>query len=306
MNKAIKILAVALIVQLSLWAFLQFSGTTSAQNAQTLLDAQLLEADELAFEIADAEGKLVSLQRAAEGWRLLSGLPADSAKASALLEKLSLLSLDWPASTSADAHERFEVAEEKFQRRFKLTADGNEETLFFGTSPGYQQVHARSEGDSVFAVKIANYELPASDDDWLDKALLTSNGEITSVTWAENVVITKEASDWLLNGEVANIEATREAVGNLADLRVLGVLESAPTAAPADAREILVSDTDGEYRLSFWSRESNNDHVIVSTRYPGEAFRMANYVAEQLVPEEGALEAPQVPKVDLDPEALGL
>ena len=46
--------------------------------------------------------------------------------------------------------------------------------------------------------------------------------------------------------------------------------------------------------------------MIVSTRYPGEAFRMANYVAEQLVPDEGALEAPQVPKVDLDPEALGL
>ena len=306
MNKAIKILAVALVVQLCLWAFLQFSGATSTQSAETLLDAQLLETEELAFEVADAEGNSVSLQRAAEGWRLLSGLPADSAKASQLLEKLSVLNLDWPASTSADAHERFEVAEDKFQRRFKLSAGGEEKTLFLGTSPGYQQVHARGEGDSVYAVKIANYEVPATADDWLDKAILNSNGEITSVTWSEDVVITKGASGWLLNGELANIEATGEAVASLAELRVLGVLDSAPSAAPADAREILLSDADGEYRLSFWPRESNNDHVIVSTRYPGEAFRMANYVAEQLVPDEGALEAPQVPKVDLDPEALGL
>ena len=153
----------------------------------------------------------------------------------------------------------------------------------------------------MFAVKVANHEMPALADDWLDKSLLKAVGDVSSMTWDGALSVSKAPTGWMLGDEVANIEATQEAVDSVARLQVLGVLEAAPSAPPAEAQEILVRDDNGEYRLSFWARAPTNDHVIVSTRYPGEAFRMANFVAEQLVPEDGALAAPKLPEVDLAP-----
>ncbi len=292
MNSAIKVMAALLIVQLVLWLFLQSSNAGSVEEPRALLDASLLEGSGLNLEIDDAEGNTATLKKLDDGWQLASGLPADAAKADELLAKLAGLTLGWPASTNADAHQRFEVAENNFQRKLQLTSAERESTLYFGTSPGYQQVHARGEGDSVFAVKVANHEMPALTDDWLDKSVLKAVGDVSSMSWDGTLSVSKGPTGWVLGEEIANIEATQGAVDNVAKLQVLGVLDDAPSAPPAEAQEILVRDDNGEYRLSFWERAPSNDHVVVSSRYPGEAFRMANYVAEQLVPEPDDLAAP--------------
>lgn len=301
MNSGVKILAILLAAQLVLWLFLQSTGARPVDESPALLDASILEGTALNLNIADAEGNKASFAKQGDGWQLASGLPVDGAKAEKLLAKLAGLRLSWPASTKADAHQRFEVADDNFQRKLQITSDGGESTLYFGTSPGYQQVHARGEGDSVFAVKVANHEMPALADDWLDKSLLQAVGEVSSITWEDAVSVSKTPTGWMLGDEIANIGATQEAVDTVAKLQVLGVLEAAPSAPPAEAQEILIRDDNGEYRLSFWPRAPTNDHLIVSTRYPGEAFRMANFLAEQLVPEAGALATPKLPEVELAP-----
>jgi len=275
MNSGVKILAILLAAQLVLWLFLQSTGARPVDESPALLDASILEGTALNLNIADAEGNKASFAKQGDGWQLASGLPVDGAKAEKLLAKLAGLRLSWPASTKADAHQRFEVADDNFQRKLQITSDGGESTLYFGTSPGYQQVHARGEGDSVFAVKVANHEMPALADDWLDKSLLQAVGEVSSITWEDAVSVSKTPTGWMLGDEIANIGATQEAVDTVAKLQVLGVLEAAPSAPPAEAQEILIRDDNGEYRLSFWPRAPTNDHLIVSTRYPGEAFRMA-------------------------------
>jgi len=304
MNSAIKVLAVLLIGQLLLWLFLQSSGTPQINEQPALLDATALGGSGLNLQINDTDGNQARLEKLDDGWQLASGLPADATKIDVLLARLTNLSLGWPVSTNADLHERFEVADDNFQRKLTLTNDGGETTLYFGTSPGYQQVHARGDSDSVFAVKVANHEMPAVADDWLDKSLLRATGDVSSVAWGNGLTVIKEPTGWMLGDELANIEATAAAVNNVASVQVLGVLEAAPTAPPAEAQEILVRDASGEYRLSFWPREPSNDHVIVSTRYPGEAFRMANGVAEQLLPKPDSLAAPKIPEVDTDLESL--
>jgi len=304
MNSMIKILAVLLVCQLTLWFFLQSSGSGQVEETPALLEAAVVEGSGLSLEIDDAQGNTATLKKLDDGWQLASGLPADASKADGLLAKLKGLSLGWPASTNADSHERFEVADDAFQRKVQIVSDAGSATLYFGTSPGYQQVHVRATGDSVFAVKVANHEMPALADDWVDKSLLKSNGVVSSVTWENDLVVTKQPGGWMLGGEVSDAQATEAAVNRVANVQVLGVLETAPTAPPTEAREILVSDSSGDYRLSFWAREPTNDHVIVSTRYPGEAFRMANFTAEQLVPEVDGLMPPPTtapPELNFEP-----
>lgn len=302
----IRNLLVLLVVQVLLFAFLQFSGSSQVSESTALLAVDSQAVTKLS--VSDAEGSAVSLVKQDEQWVLASGLPADGSKISRLLEKLMELQLNWPVATSASTHERFEVADDKFQRRLILTGDVDT-TLFFGTSPGYQQIHVRGSSDDVFAVKLATYEMPVAEDDWLDKSLLQATGEVTGVTWPEGMALEKTASGWMLGTQAASGEAATDVVNRFVDLQVLGVLEEAPSAAPSDAREILLTDEDGEYRLSFWPRESNNDHVMMSTRYPGEAFRLSNYVVEQLVPDETDLlppapaegqTTPGVPEIDLN------
>lgn len=296
MSAWIRNLLVLLAVQLLLLIFLQFSGAPETNKQASLL---ALEASSITgLSLSDAEGNETSVALNEGQWQLPSGLPVSADKVTELLDKLTSLSLSWPVSTSAATHERFEVAQDKYQRRVTLTGDSSA-SLLFGTSPGHQQIHARGDSDDVYAVKLATYEMPAKADDWLDKNLLQASGDITAVNWGSGVSLQKSPGGWLSGGSAASTEGAESAVARLAQLQVLGVLDAAPTAAPTEAKEILVTDGDGDYRLSYWERAPKNDHVVMSTRYPGEAFRVSNYVAEQLTPAAAELMAPKMPEVDL-------
>jgi len=298
MSAWVRNLLLLLVFQLIVLAILQFSKGGEATAPEPLLTADLSQLNSL--QIADGDDNTLTLAKNPAGtWLLESGLPADGEKVNGLLEKLSGFELGWPVATRAEAHERFEVANNKFQRKLTLGSGSAEQTLLFGTSPGYQQVHARADSDSVYAVKLSNHEIPAAADDWLDKSLLQAAGDPAAVDWTNGAALTKGEQGWLLNGELANIEAAEAAVSRLSGLSVLGVLASAPGAPPADAKSILVTDSEGDYRLSYWPREANNDHVIMSTRYPDEAFRIANYIGDALQVDADTLLAPKVPDVDL-------
>lgn len=297
MNQWVRNLLILLVLQLLLLAFLQFSGDSETGPQPPLLDVDSSSISSLT--LTDGEGNSAELTRTDSGWQLLSGLPADSAKVDGLLTKLAQLTTGWPVATNSSTHERFEVSVDRFQRRLVLAGSGADVTLLFGTSPGYQQVHARTASDSVYTVKLANFEMPAKVDDWLNKALLQPNGEVTAVNWKNGPTVTKEPQGWMLNGELADTAATEAALDRLAGFTVLGVLASAPNAAPVDAKIVLQSDADGDYRLSYWPREANNDHVAMSTRFPGEAFRISNFVAEQLQPSTADLEAPKIRELAL-------
>ena len=51
--------------------------------------------------------------------------------------------------------------------------DSTVATLYFGTSPGLRQVHARSKTDkAVYTTNFATYEAPVKAADWEDKHVL--------------------------------------------------------------------------------------------------------------------------------------
>ena len=278
MNQWIKPLAILLGVQLLLLALLSLGGGSGETAGNALLDVQPAAIAQL--QIADNEDNEVVLERGESGWALASALPVDESKVDTLLEKLTSASAGFPVASSAAAVERFEVAEDNFQRRVTVGGeDLDERTFYFGTSPGYQQVHSRFSGDEIYAVKLSNFEMPAKADEWLDKGLLGADGDVDSVAFGA-VALQRDGDGWLVNGQPATEEAAN-AVRRVAQLRVLG----AGGEATGDGLEILVQDAGGEHRLALYGDADDSEYVVTSSRFPERRFRVAKYVAEQLEPE---------------------
>src|SRR5690606_32957336 len=121
---------------------------------------------------ADAD---TQLQKQSESWQLQEhALPANSSKVQSLLDTLAGLETTWPVAETASSRERFEVSDDRFQRKLQLYQ--GEQLLgeyYFGSSPGFRRTHARRAGeDAVYSLAFNSVDLPAQQSDWLDKTLL--------------------------------------------------------------------------------------------------------------------------------------
>jgi hypothetical protein len=100
--------------------------------------------------------------------------PADAARLQALLDRLGTASRGFPVARTADAIQRFKVAETDHQRRLVAsTGDKAVATVYLGQSPGLRKVHARTAQDeAVYAVELDAQALPVAAAQWLDAGLL--------------------------------------------------------------------------------------------------------------------------------------
>ncbi len=237
----------------------------------------------------EVDDDAVVMTRQDGGWRLDNGHPAQSDKVEKVLERLADLPAVWPVATSASAVERFEVAEKKHQRHLVLAAgDDTVAELYLGTSPGYRRVHARrGDDDAVYSVELANYELPVKPGDWLDKTLLQPRGDITAVSRGDAWRLSRGEEGWILDGEAADQEAADRLATRLRELRVTGLAEAPPDESALTA-ELSISDGEGDYSLTIFGDGDAADYVVASGRRDGY-FRLASYVADQLVVERESL-----------------
>ena len=255
------------------------------------------------------EDKTISLARDGDLWRLddgaadgtpdgtPNGLPADGGKISELLEKLSTLDAPWPVATSADSAERFEVTDVNHQRRLVVAGeDGPLADLLLGTSPGYRRVHARLNGENeVYSIDFSNYEAPTDADQWLDKALLAAEGEVSAVALEGAWQLTRQDGEWLIDGAPADAEAADDLVRRFTGLRVLGMAEEDDSEGDAEdeadpAGVFLVTDEAGEHRLTLHHEAEEDDYNLVSDRVAGR-FEVATYIAEQMLADPADLQA---------------
>jgi hypothetical protein len=100
--------------------------------------------------------------------------PAEGAKVSALLDRLSALKRGLPIATSETALKRFKVVDTDFERRLVLSAgDKALATVYFGSSPGLRKSDARVSPDkAVYSIDMPTYELPTDSGAWLSGELL--------------------------------------------------------------------------------------------------------------------------------------
>ncbi len=301
MNSKITLLAVLALAQTLIVLVFLFSDGEDSSSDDVWLTLNKEEVDALRF--SDGEST-VDLVRGESGWQI-GKLPADGDKVDSILAKLTAINEPWPVATSADAAARFELEDDNFQREVVVSSDGSElARLLFGTSPGYQKVHARrSDSEEIYSVGLSNYELPVNVDGWLDKALLALSEVPTKIEFApqqegavaavEQLELTDEG--WLYNGGAANQDNAATYAQRFKTLRVLGPAGDAADSATVQGVVTLNGDTAGQLTISRLPDEG--DYLIA--RDEVGVFRLATYVAEQLLmtdvdftpdPESSALE----------------
>ena len=291
MNKHIMWLGIALLVQAVVIAFGWFNVNDESASGGLSIGLSAAAVDELQLSDGTAQVRLV---REGSGWQLSGDgvdAPADADKVESLLQKLTGLSASWPvASTSASA-ERFEVAAENFQRRVRLQGDG--ETLlelYLGTSPGFQRVHARQSGSAeIYSVGLSNHELGLDVDDWLARDVLASPETpsrivLQRVAGAEeqqqSTTLRSTDDGWLINDAPADQAAADAYAARFTKLRVLGLASADRATRELAMLRLTVQGAERTLRIS---RTDESDDYIVQDAAGGRAYRLAAYVAEQLL-----------------------
>lgn len=281
------ILAAQLVLAgaLSLHTFRERGADPSAP----LLDFATADVDRI--EIDDNASKSTALAHDGESWQLasLAGLPANATKTDTLLDTLAGLRTTMPVVSSASGRERFEVTEDKFQRRLRLY-DGEEllGEYYFGTSPGFRRTHGRrAEDDEVYALAFNNFDLPGDSNDWLDKSLLAA-GAPEKIT-GPGFELRKEGDTWqlgdLAEGEQLDMAKANELASALASLRVLRAEDTMPEG---EWVEVGVTTGEGELRYEFLGQDGKyyvkrSDQPRVFTISQADHDRIAGKTREALI-----------------------
>lgn len=236
-----RFLAFLLVFQLLLIAVLYWPD-----GDDPVLRSALLESVDpgalTAVDITDGDGNSIRLQRDGDGWRLPGELPADSGKVATLLDALLARDPGFAIARSDAAAPRFEVAQDRFERKIELLADGDPHTVFLGSSPSFRKVHARVQDDSaVYVLDFNSYDAPATAIGWLDRGLFAMR-DLEAMTLNGNT-FRLDGDRWLTAAqEPADGEAMDALLTALAGLQVSGI-NDADNETAAAAAEILRIDT---------------------------------------------------------------
>lgn len=260
MNRLSNILTLALAFQLLLVVAVFWPrGTEGEDDARTpLLSLAKDGIDRIA--ISDAESSVL-LTRDGDAWQLpeYHGLPVDGQKLRRVTENLPTLARGWPVASSSSAKERFEVAEENFQRKVAyFTGENSEGGLYLGTSPGFRKVHTRIDGgDPVYAVEFNTFDLPVAPAEWLDKTLLQLK-DVNSVTGLD-YSIRKDGEAWTGEGEQAPAQAeVDKLVNGLTSMRVTAAADIATASILAEMAApptLTVGTNDGSHEIRLYETE---------------------------------------------------
>ena len=176
MNARYGSLVLLLGVQLVAAGLLYRAGLQPADEyeARPLLAVDSGAVDRLV--IADGDTETVLVRQGDDGGRRppLGDLPADSALVQAALDQVAATRIQWPVTTTAASHERFDVAGDDYQRKVQLfSGDRLVGGFYLGTAPGFRRVHLRNlEGDEVYVVEMNVSDLPATGEAWLEQTPL--------------------------------------------------------------------------------------------------------------------------------------
>ena len=286
MNSRIPLLAGVAVAQLLLILAFTFSGGSSDDEAATWLELDVSSIDEISIDDRD---NAATLEKVDGQWQIAQ-LNADTGKIDELLGKLADIGGTWPVATSADSAARFEVAEDNYQRKLVLKSQGDTVVeAFFGTSPGYQRVHARTlDSSEIYSVPLSNYEIPSDLDGWLDKALLATADTPARIavrfTGQERLEVLERGDEgWLYNGNAANQEAAATYANRFGSLRILGAAADDEQAVLNELATVeLTLDDDSVETLVLYRLGEDGDYLIAQED-AAQRFRLATYLAEQVL-----------------------
>ncbi len=257
------ILGVQLMLALAL--FLSGSDHASFKAKEPLLAFDPGAVDRI--DIDESGANSVALVKRDKSWVVpsMADFPADGQRIMAFLTRLADLKKGWAAATSADAAQRFKVADKAHERRIVLKkGDKTVGELMLGTSPSFRQVYARAGGNSnIFAIAFATYDVGARGEDWMNRGVLgVPDDKIASISIGDLKLDRKDNRYWvagLADGETQKDGEVYRLAGTVTH-PIFDAVEGkgAEALAKVDRPDIEVSI-------------KNTDDSIVALKYKKEA-----------------------------------
>jgi hypothetical protein len=271
-TRGVTLLLLVLVIQCGLVAVVfwpQHVETVESAH-EVLTPFPVTSVDEL--RIGDEFDNEAVLVKSGERWLLpeLENLPADPAKVEAALQALQIAPDSWPIAQSAAARQRFQVADYYYQRRITLLSGGKKlGTVYLGTSPGFQKVHARNanEGD-IYSIALSTFDVPAINSAWLEPRLLQVRAPLRIDADLYNLYF--ENGKWLSRtGGTPDGKELDALIAALKDLQVDGVANEDLQRDLSTVEADLVLDVQslaGEVTLQLVTL--GGKHYIQSSEFP--------------------------------------
>ena len=253
-----QILAGILIVQVVLSVVVFWPRPTTAGQREPLFP-DLGAEDVSALTIEDAEGNVVTLEKAAGEWVLpeADGYPVRAEDVTSFLEKLVALSTGRLVTSSDTSHRRLQVSPDEFARRISFeTGDGAGHTVYLGSSPQYGSAHFRLDGQSetYLTSDLSTFDVNATVSTWIDPSYPTAAQEEVSRMTLENA-----------NGRL-EFEREEEDTWTLADLGEDETLDQAQvTAIVRRATSVSMREPLGTEERPSYGMEAPNAVVTLET-----------------------------------------
>ena len=310
MRNTVKFLVALLAVQVILIAAINLNTKDIAAKAEPVALASFEQEhiDEILIEGPDKEK--VQLVKQDGQWVLpdVDHFPANTNKINQLLNKLASLQVTRPVATSESAQQRFKVSEELFERRIRLSSNGNAVAqLYLGTSPSMRLIHAREEhSDQIFTVAMSTYEMPVELANWEDKSLLEIDKTTVTSLSVNGITIQREGRDkaddgagdaddltsapnWhaadLSDDTYLDNDAVNALIDTLATLQYDSVLgqEDKPEYKLSEPVLSLTITTDNDDTVSYTIGKQESGTYVLSASSRPEYFKLASYRATSLI-----------------------
>ncbi|MFP6796275.1 MAG: DUF4340 domain-containing protein [Pseudomonadales bacterium] len=257
------------------------------QGPESLLRFEPDSIERIEISSSGEEGG-VALVLEADQWKLASGIPADPDKVEKFLTKLADINSGWPIAEQDSTAQRFEVTDEKHQRRIVVyDAEKPVGDLYLGTSPGYRKVHARSaDGGPVYSIKFSVYQVGMDSSSWIDRSLLAATGEVQALALEGAFSLSNGAEGWVSDeDDELDQEAVETLIDRFRNLTVMDIYDEPVSDEPI--LTYVVTDDEGPQRLSIVRLENAEEdtttlrYVISSNRRQGH-YELASYIAERI------------------------
>jgi type II secretory pathway component HofQ len=194
-------------------------------------------------------------------------------------------------ATTDTTAKRFEVTEEKFQRKVRLQqGDKVLATLYLGTSPNMRQTHVRIDGETdVYALNINHHDAPSKPADWVDTGLVQVDTASLQRIEGPDYALSKENDTWQLSElneqETTNEQSVQTVINSLQNLRFLEALGTEVKAEYKLDQPVLtlsLQKTDGTTTYQF-GKPTDADYVVLKPSDQNLYFKIPNHQLDQLL-----------------------
>ncbi len=301
MSRLNQVLVGLLVVQLVLAAAVFWPRPAGGEVGAPLFPG--LEAEQVvALTITGNDDQSVRLARTEGRWVLpeAGDYPVQEEKVPSLLQAIVGLEAERRVTQTSGSHARLQVAGDEFNRRVEMElADGTQHVLYLGSSPSFQAVHVRAEGqdDVYLSSALSAEDAGTGATAWVDPTYFSAPVEEAVSLTLENANGTfhfvKEGEEWTMDGlagedsfDASRFQTVLNWATSVSMLAPLGREERPEFGMDAPAAVVAI-ETGGDaaktYVLTVGAQDPEDNSYVVKSSESPYYVRVSEFTVNDLV-----------------------